>query len=131
MSEPVQTSARRPRKRATPKLQTYWKYQPLDTWLALPRTRVLRAFRWFPDGASAAEIFEALDLPTYDSYRNPERQNHMAAIARAVKAGELVVVGKRKAIGTVYRVAAGFDIESERPGLPKVVAYRTPLKEAR
>lgn len=119
----MQTSA--PKRRRPQRKPVYHPYTPLETWLELPRTRVLRAMRWFPDGATAAEILDALELPTYDQGRNRERVNHMAAISRAARDGELVKIERRQRyrqrsnapMYPMYRLAPGFDINNEIPKL--------------
>lgn len=120
MKAAVQTSARKRRS----SVGRYPGYVPLEEWLATPRVRVLRVMRFFPDGATATDIFDALDLPTYDAGRSRERINHMAAIRRAVEAGELEVACTHRRVASSegrccasprYRLKAGFDVAAELP----------------
>lgn len=85
-------------------------YVPIDEWLQKPRTRILRALRWF-DWVGVEDLFFALDVPSYAD-DDLIRRAYSQALCRLVSEGLVETQGTRRDTSLLrYRLKAGVRVE--------------------
>lgn len=81
------------------------RYMPIDEWLEAPRTRILRALRWF-DWVDSDELFLAIGVDRGDTRA---RDAYCQMLVQLVRQGAVRKRGERGAFQ--YRLASGISVD--------------------
>lgn len=64
-------------------------YIPFEVWKESTPVRILSRLYYLDHWVTAAELWDALDLPTWDGKKNPERNRYQQMLGRLVKSGQV------------------------------------------